>query len=166
MPETQGSRVMRVAIVLKTFHTARGGAESWTAEMVRWLVGQGHEVHVGCRKCDDVVPTLGARLHLLPTRSSWRFARKAERLLRELDVDVVHDMGCGWYFDVFHSHVGAGAYLSQMDLEYAEHEFFPFPDAAQIVLAVFDRKVKAVGIFERDGETGGFVGRALKAGSV
>ena len=65
---------------------------------------------------------------------------------------------------VFHSHVGAGAYLSPMDLEYAEHELFPFPGAAQIVLAVFDRKVKALGIFERDPETGGFAGRDLKAG--
>jgi len=67
---------------------------------------------------------------------------------------------------VFHSHVGAGAYLSQMDLEYAEHDLFPFPGAAQIVLAVFDRKVKAVGIFEREADSGVFVGRALEAGTV
>jgi proteasome lid subunit RPN8/RPN11 len=67
---------------------------------------------------------------------------------------------------VFHSHVGAGAYLSQMDLEYAEHALFPFPDAAQIVLAVFDYTVKAAGIFERDLESQSFVGRILEAGTV
>jgi proteasome lid subunit RPN8/RPN11 len=64
---------------------------------------------------------------------------------------------------VFHSHVEAGPYLSQMDLEYAENELFPFPDAAHIVLAVFERKVSAVGIFERDPDTGAFAGRTLKA---
>ena len=64
---------------------------------------------------------------------------------------------------VFHSHVGAGAYLSAMDLEYADHELFPFPETAQIVLAVFEGKVKAVGFFERDGDSGIFVGRSLEA---
>jgi proteasome lid subunit RPN8/RPN11 len=67
---------------------------------------------------------------------------------------------------VFHSHVGAGAYLSQMDLEYAEHPLFPFSSAAQIVLAAFDGKVKTVGIFERDAQSGVFVGRPLEAASV
>ena len=37
---------------------------------------------------------------------------------------------------VYHSHVGTGAYLSTMDLEYARHALFPFPDADQIVVGV------------------------------
>ena len=37
---------------------------------------------------------------------------------------------------VYHSHVGTGAYLSKMDLDYARHALFPFPDADQIVVAV------------------------------
>jgi len=37
---------------------------------------------------------------------------------------------------VYHSHVGVDAYLSEEDLAYAEQEFFPFPDADQIVLGV------------------------------
>ena len=59
-----------------------------------------------------------------------------------------------------------GAYLSESDLKFADHVLFPFPDAAQIVLAVFDRKVKAVGIFERDAGARAFVGRALEAASL
>jgi len=51
---------------------------------------------------------------------------------------------------IYHSHVGAGPYLSEMDQEYAEHPLFPFPEAAQIVLAVWDRKVAGGGIFVRD----------------
>jgi proteasome lid subunit RPN8/RPN11 len=67
---------------------------------------------------------------------------------------------------VYHSHVSAGVYLSEMDQDFANHELFPFPLAAQIVLAVghdaVDR-VLAAGIFERDA-TGRFCGRRLEAG--
>ncbi len=52
---------------------------------------------------------------------------------------------------VYHSHVGAGAYLSKIDLEYAEHAFFPFPDAYQIVIEVKgpEDAVGEIGIFQR-----------------
>ena len=67
---------------------------------------------------------------------------------------------------VYHSHVAVGVYLSEMDQDFADHELFPFPTAAQIVLAVganaVDR-VLASGIFERD-PTGQFRGRPLEAG--
>jgi proteasome lid subunit RPN8/RPN11 len=67
---------------------------------------------------------------------------------------------------VYHSHVSAGVYLSEMDQDFAEHAFFPFPSAAQIVLAVGAANVDRVlgaGIFERDPVSGRFYGRALKA---
>ena len=61
---------------------------------------------------------------------------------------------------VYHSHVGAGAYLSEEDLGYAEHPLFPFPGASQIVIAVVSDKgsdrVKEAAIFEIDAATGGF----------
>ena len=50
---------------------------------------------------------------------------------------------------VYHSHVGAGPYLSEMDLAYALHAGFPFPEADQIVLDVFDHRVRDVGVFRR-----------------
>jgi len=52
---------------------------------------------------------------------------------------------------VYHSHVGAGAYLSELDLLYAENPFFPFPQADQIVLPVYDRTVRDVAVFQRTG---------------
>lgn len=63
---------------------------------------------------------------------------------------------------VYHSHVGAGAYLSEMDQEFAEHALHPFPDAAHVVIAVWERKVARVGIFERDPDTGTYFGRSLE----
>lgn len=64
---------------------------------------------------------------------------------------------------VYHSHVGAGAYFSQMDREFAEHELFPFPDVAHIVIAVWDGKVTQLGVFERPSADQPFSGRALTA---
>jgi proteasome lid subunit RPN8/RPN11 len=61
---------------------------------------------------------------------------------------------------VYHSHVGADAYLSEMDLEYAAQPLFPFPDADQIVLQVFDRTVRRVAVFRRYAE--GFVGHPVE----
>jgi adenylyltransferase/sulfurtransferase len=57
---------------------------------------------------------------------------------------------------VYHSHVGAGAYLSEMDQEYAAQPLFPFPDADQIVIPVYDCTVRPVAIFRRGAN--GFVG--------
>jgi proteasome lid subunit RPN8/RPN11 len=67
---------------------------------------------------------------------------------------------------VYHSHVTAGVYLSEMDQDFADHELFPFPMAAQIVLAVGAQRVDRIlsaGIFERDAG-GHFRGRTLEAG--
>lgn len=61
---------------------------------------------------------------------------------------------------VYHSHVGAGPYLSEMDLAYAEHPGFPFPAADQIVLPVFERVVRDVALFRRT--AGGFVGHPIE----
>ncbi len=64
---------------------------------------------------------------------------------------------------IYHSHVGAGAYFSEMDQEFAEHEAFPFPDVAHIVVAVFDGQVNQLGIYEREQVGAPWLGRALEA---
>ena len=63
---------------------------------------------------------------------------------------------------VYHSHVEAGAYFSEMDLAFAEHDLFPFPDAAHIVIALAAGKVTDAAIFERDAETGVFNGSRIE----
>ena len=57
---------------------------------------------------------------------------------------------------VYHSHVGAGAYLSEEDLGYAEHPLFPFPGAAQIVISILAGRINEAAIFEMDASLGGF----------
>ena len=61
---------------------------------------------------------------------------------------------------VYHSHIGAGAYLSALDLAHAEHAFFPFPDADQIVVPVFERTFRDIAVFQR-GEVG-FAGHPVE----
>jgi proteasome lid subunit RPN8/RPN11 len=75
---------------------------------------------------------------------------------------------------VYHSHVGAGAYLSEMDLDYARHALFPFPDADQIVVAVpspdashlamrlEDGCAQGIGIFVWDADGASFRGRRVR----
>lgn len=63
---------------------------------------------------------------------------------------------------VYHSHVGAGAYFSEMDQQFAADELFPFPGVAHIVIGIWDRQVTQVGIFEPDRRGGSFVGRRLE----
>ncbi len=65
---------------------------------------------------------------------------------------------------VYHSHVGAGPYLSEMDLDYAQHAGFPFPDADQIVVPVYERRVRDVAVFRRVGS--GFVGYRAEPASA
>ena len=64
---------------------------------------------------------------------------------------------------VYHSHVGPGAYFSEMDQVFAARSDFPFPSADHIVIAVFGGSVIGQGIFQRDGRTGSFRGSLLVA---
>ncbi len=65
---------------------------------------------------------------------------------------------------VYHSHVDTAATLSELDLESALHPLFPFPDAAQLVVALHDRHaVPEIGLFERRGAERAFAGRAVSS---
>lgn len=63
---------------------------------------------------------------------------------------------------VYHSHVGAGVYFSEMDQEFVNAPFFPFPQASHIVLSVWDYRVSGAGIFERDLMSGAFEGGLIE----
>jgi proteasome lid subunit RPN8/RPN11 len=60
---------------------------------------------------------------------------------------------------VYHSHVEAGAYFSEMDQDFAAQPLFPFPDADHLVVAVVGGKVVDQAIFRR--EAAGFVGHVV-----
>jgi proteasome lid subunit RPN8/RPN11 len=64
---------------------------------------------------------------------------------------------------VYHSHVDAQAYFSELDQEFALQPLFPFPDAHHVVLAVLDGKVAELGAFRWIAAEGRFEGRRVEA---
>lgn len=65
---------------------------------------------------------------------------------------------------VYHSHVGCGAWFSELDQEFAVQPHFPFPDAAHLVVSVMGGKVVDQGLFQRGAAGDGFVGRSVVHG--
>ena len=60
---------------------------------------------------------------------------------------------------VYHSHVEAGAYFSEMDQDFAGQPLFPFPDADHLVVSVVGAKIVDQAIFRR--AAAGFVGHVV-----
>jgi len=99
---------MKIGISIEFFKPLRGGAEQWTFQFVQRLLARGHEVHVVAQEFSPVAERLAMVPHRLGRiRSRLGFAAAAEQKLRSLGMDVVHDMGMGWYCDVFESHDGS-----------------------------------------------------------
>ncbi|MBN1591286.1 MAG: glycosyltransferase family 4 protein [Pirellulales bacterium] len=99
---------MRIGLVIEHFNPERGGAEQWTYQFTERLLAGGHEVHVVAGVFSESTRSMPIVRHLLPnTRRRLGFAVAAERKLRSLSLDVIHDMGSGWYCDVFESHDGS-----------------------------------------------------------
>jgi UDP-glucose:(heptosyl)LPS alpha-1,3-glucosyltransferase len=108
---------VRVALVLEQFDPPRGGLERWSWRFAAQLLQRGHEVHVVARRFSPqalAMPIIAHRLEGAGSRLGLAEAARAK--LFELAPDVIHDMGCGWYCDVFHPHGGSWTSLSQRKL--------------------------------------------------
>ena len=98
---------MKIALVTKSFDPRRGGAEAWTYQHALNLLEHGYEVHVVARDLPPEIVNLPIVVHRLQHISTpLGLAKAAEARLRKLDVDLIHDMGLGWYCDVFQPHGG------------------------------------------------------------
>ncbi len=98
---------MRVGIVIEHFTPRRGGAEKWTYQFAAGLVRRGHEVHVVAQDFEPDEPLPIAAHALGRIRSRVGRAAAAEKALRRIPLDLIHDMGMGWHCDLFHSHDGS-----------------------------------------------------------
>lgn len=98
---------MKIGVAIESLDPRRGGAEHWTWQFVRCMAGRGHEIHVVAQRvAGPLFP--GVVPHLIePVGSRLALAAALERVLRTLRVDVVHDMGAGWYGDLILSHDGS-----------------------------------------------------------
>jgi UDP-glucose:(heptosyl)LPS alpha-1,3-glucosyltransferase len=108
---------MRIGLVLDRFEPSRGGRERWTFAFAERLAAAGHEVHVVTRKLGDAARRLPVALHRVSCeRSPLAFAEAARAALAPLALDIVHDMGTGWYCDVFQPHGGSWASVNERKL--------------------------------------------------
>ncbi|MBN2475007.1 MAG: glycosyltransferase family 4 protein [Pirellulales bacterium] len=108
---------MRVALVLKQLDPRRGGAEQWTTQFAAALVQRGHEVHVVAQRFGEQVGHLSIVAHpVRRVRSRLAFAEAAQAKLMAIAPDIIHDMGVGWYCDVFHPHAGSWASVTERKL--------------------------------------------------
>jgi len=108
---------MRIGLVLEQFDPARGGREQWTWSFTQRLLELGHEVHVVARSCSATARRPAITFHLIQCDPSpIAFAGAVRAALEPLALDIVHDMGMGWYCDVFHPHGGSMASSAERKL--------------------------------------------------
>jgi len=108
---------MRIGLVLEQFDPSRGGREQWTWSFTQRLLELGHEVHVVARSCSSKALSLPIACHPIQCDPSpIAFAGAVRAVLEPLALDIVHDMGMGWYCDVFHPHGGSMASSAERKL--------------------------------------------------
>ncbi len=99
---------MRVGIVIDDLDRRRGGLSEWCWQFVAAAAKRGYELHVVAQGFGtEPLPARVSRHKIDRTKSRLAFAENAERLVRELKLDVVHDTGLGWHFDFFQPHGGS-----------------------------------------------------------
>jgi len=99
---------MRIGLMIENFNPRAGGAEQWTWQFAKSLVRRGHEVHVVAQAFAPMTADIPIVAHPLGRiRSRLDLASAAGQKLHGLSLDVIHDMGAGWYCDVFQPHGGS-----------------------------------------------------------
>lgn len=126
---------MRIGLVIEGLDPQRGGVEQWTAQFARGLTAAGHELHVVARDVAPQVESCGLVAHRVAVEGGrLRFAAAAEQVLRALDLDLVHDTGCGWYCDVLQPHGGSRLASFEQNLRLSPHWLRPLRRLAALWL--------------------------------
>lgn len=108
---------MKIALALPSFDPHRGDMEALVFQLARQLLALKNEIHIVAQHFSDAgleLPIVSHRIR--GTRSPLRRAAAAEAELRSIDADVIHDMGLGWYADVFTSPEGSPTRMRESQL--------------------------------------------------
>ncbi|HLW68794.1 MAG TPA: glycosyltransferase, partial [Gemmataceae bacterium] len=127
---------MNIALCYESVLPARGGCETYIADLTRRLVADGHEVHLYARSWDEcALPTqvIAHRLDV-PTRPRflrpWFFARACEQALAKTRHDVSIGFDKTWGQDVLYPQGG-------LHSASAEHNLCKYPGAFTRTFARF-----------------------------
>lgn len=117
---------MKIGLVIDSFNPHRGGAEAWTYQHALNLLARGYEVHVIAQDIPAKAAELPIVIHRLEKiNTPLDRAEAAEAKLRTLKLDLIHDMGLGWYCDVFQPHSGCWTAITQQKLLFMPRWFRP-----------------------------------------
>jgi UDP-glucose:(heptosyl)LPS alpha-1,3-glucosyltransferase len=101
---------VRVGLVIDDLDPRRGGMSQWCWQFAADVVKRGYELHVISQGFGDRSLLPEVTCHTIPKiKSRCAFAEAAGEISRNLALDVVHDMGLGWHFDIFQPHGGSYA---------------------------------------------------------
>jgi UDP-glucose:(heptosyl)LPS alpha-1,3-glucosyltransferase len=99
---------VRVGLVIDDLDPRRGGMSQWCWQFAAEVVKRGYELHVISQSFGGGSLSPRVACHTMPkTKSRCAFAEAASEISRNLALDVVHDMGLGWHFDIFQPHGGS-----------------------------------------------------------
>lgn len=89
-------RIMKIALVNKTFSRSHGGAERFSVNLATALHAEGHDVHVYAHRAEDLPE--GIAVHHVPMARKpafWRivsFSRNVRSMLAREDFDIVYGL--------------------------------------------------------------------------
>jgi len=106
----EAGRMMRIGLVIDELDSRRGGMGQWCWQFVRAVAKTGYELHIVSQDFGDGALPPHVACHTVPrTKSRVAFAEAAAEIVRKLELDVVHDTGIGWHFDILQPHGGSHA---------------------------------------------------------
>jgi UDP-glucose:(heptosyl)LPS alpha-1,3-glucosyltransferase len=98
---------MKIALILDRFDPQRGGLEHWAWQWTEWLLARGCAVEVVAAEVRRDLARQRLSLHALGFADSrLAFAQRIEAFLDQVRVDLVHDLGVGWRYDVLQPQFG------------------------------------------------------------
>jgi UDP-glucose:(heptosyl)LPS alpha-1,3-glucosyltransferase len=101
---------MRVGLVIDDIDPRRGGMSQWCWQFVTAVAKRGYELHLISQGFGDGTLPSQVVCHTVPrTKSRIVFAQATAEIIGSLGLDVVHDTGLGWRFDIFQPHGGSYA---------------------------------------------------------
>jgi UDP-glucose:(heptosyl)LPS alpha-1,3-glucosyltransferase len=113
---------MNIAFCYESVLPARGGCETYIADLARRLIADHHEVHIyACRWDAQALPS-GIQFHAIPTSwaprflKPWRFGRLCLKAMSERTHDVTMGFDKTWGLDVLYPQGGLHAACAQHNL--------------------------------------------------
>jgi UDP-glucose:(heptosyl)LPS alpha-1,3-glucosyltransferase len=116
---------MKIAFCHESVVPARGGCETYIADLARRLLADGHHVHIYACHWDEAALPAGIRYHALPRRKvprflrPWRFSALCRRALAAGDHDVSIGFDKIWGTDVVYPQ--GGLHAASVDYNLRKH---------------------------------------------